>query len=107
MRKLAVIWSFVCRHKYLVAFTVFILIIGFLDENSLIRRFAHRQEIHQLNTEIEKYRQQYEEDSKSLKELTSNKETMEKVAREKYLMKKENEDIFVFESEIEKDNDER
>ena len=53
MRKLAEIWSFVCRHKYLVACAVFILIIGFLDENSLVKRIAHRREIHRLNTEIE------------------------------------------------------
>lgn len=66
-----------------------------LDENSLIRRIAHKREIHQLNTEIEHYRKQYEEDSKLLKEITSNKEALEKVAREKYLMKKENEDIFI------------
>ena len=77
----------------------FLLIIGVLDENSLIRRIAHKREIHQLNTEIERYRKQYEEDSKLLKEITSNKEALEKVAREKYLMKKENEDIFIFEED--------
>ena len=103
MRKLAEIWSFVCRHKYLVACAVFILIIGFLDENSLVKRIAHRREIHRLNTEIEHYRRQYEEDSRSRKELTGNKEALEKVAREKYLMKQKNEDIFVFESEMEEE----
>ena len=71
-----------------------------MDENSLIRRIAHKREIHQLNTEIERYRKQYEEDSKLLKEITSNKEALEKVAREKYLMKKPNEDIYVFEEEL-------
>ena len=35
-----------------------------------------------LNTEIERYRKQYEEDSKLLKEITSNKEALEKVAAE-------------------------
>lgn len=103
MRKLAEIWLFVSRHKYLVTSAVFVLIIGFLDENSLVQRVSHHREIHQLKSEIEQYRKQYEEDSKSLKELTSNKEALEKVAREKYLMKQKNEDIFVFESEIEKE----
>ena len=46
------------------------------------------------------HRKQYEEDSKMLKEITSNKEALEKVAREKYLMKKENEDIFIFEEDL-------
>ena len=96
MGKLANIWAFIGRHKYWVTIGAFLLIIGVLDENSLI---AHKREIHQLNTEIERYRKQYEEDSKLLKEITSNKEALEKVAREKYLMKKENEDIFIFEED--------
>ena len=46
---------------------------------------------------VEKYRKQYEEDTEKLKELTTNPEALEKIAREKYLMKKPDEDIFVFE----------
>ena len=57
----------------------------------------HRSEISALNSEIEKYRKQYEEDTEKLKELTTNPEALEKIAREKYLMKKPDEDIFVFE----------
>ena len=44
-----------------------------------------------------KDRKQYEEDTYKLKELMNNPEAMEKIAREKYLMKKPNEDIFIFE----------
>ena len=64
MGKLANIWAFIGRHKYWVTIGAFLLIIGVLDENSLIRRIAHKREIHQLNTEIERYRKQYEEDRK-------------------------------------------
>lgn len=99
MGKLANIWAFIGRHKYWVTFGLFLLIIVVLDENSLIQRVSHKREIHQLKTEIQRYRKQYEEDSKALKEITSNKEALEKVAREKYLMKKENEDIFIFEED--------
>jgi len=73
------------------------VIVGFLDENSLMQRVKHRSEISALNGEIEKYRKQYEEDTEKLKELTTNPEALEKIAREKYLMKKPDEDIFVFE----------
>ena len=52
MGKLANIWAFIGRHKYWVTIGAFLLIIGVLDENSLIRRIAHKREIHQLNTEI-------------------------------------------------------
>lgn len=90
-----------CRHKYMITILVFVLIIGVLDDNSLIRRVFHWREIRELNTEIERYRSQYEEDSRALKELTSNPEALEKIAREKYKMKKADEDIFIFEEDLE------
>ena len=97
MSKLSALWDFIGRHKYLITLLVFGVIIVFLDENSLIQRAKHQQEINTLNSEITKYRKQYEEDTEKLKELTNNPEAMEKIAREKYLMKKPNEDIFIFE----------
>ena len=97
MSKLMTIWTYIRKHKYLITIAAFLVIIVFLDENSLIQRAKHQQEINTLNAEIEKYRKQYEEDTEKLKELTNNPEAMEKIAREKYLMKKPNEDIFIFE----------
>lgn len=97
MSKLLTIWNYIRRRKYWITLLIFIVVIGFLDENSLIQRIKHRNEISMLNSEIEKYRKQYEEDTERLKELTTNPEALEKIAREKYLMKKPDEDIFVFE----------
>ena len=97
MDKLITIWSFICRRKYLITVVAFAVIIGFLDENSLFRRLAYEREISQLKVEIEKYRADYEENTKRLNELNSNPDAIEQVAREKYLMKKPNEDIYVFE----------
>ena len=97
MDKLITIWSFICRRKYLITVVAFAVIIGFLDENSLFRRLAYEREISQLKEEIEKYRADYEENTKRLTELNSNPDAIEQVAREKYLMKKPNEDIYVFE----------
>ena len=88
MSKLLTIWNYIRRHKYMITVLIFIVVIGFLDENSLIQRVKHRSEISALNSEIEKYRKQYEEDTEKLKELTTNPEALEKIAREKYLMKK-------------------
>lgn len=97
MGKLITIWSFIRRHKYLITIGVFAIIIGFLDENSLFRRFQYEREISQLKDEIEKYRVDYEENTKRLNEINSNPDAIEQIAREKYLMKKPNEDIYVFE----------
>ena len=97
MSKLMTLWKYIRRHKYLITVVAFLVIIVFLDENSLIQRAQHRQEINDLTTEIAKYRKQYEEDTERLKELTNSPEALEKIAREKYFMKKPNEDIFIFE----------
>ncbi len=97
MDKLITIWSFICRRKYLITVVAFAVIIGFLDENSLFRRLGYEREISQLKEEIEKYRADYEENTKRLNELSTNPDAIEQVAREKYLMKKPNEDIYVFE----------
>lgn len=89
-------------NKYVLTTILFLLIIGVLDKNSLIRRFEHKRQIYTLEQEIRKYEAQRDRDSKLLKEITANPDEMEKVARERYLMKKENEDVYVFEGEGER-----
>ena len=91
------IWEYVRKHKYMITVVGFLVIIVFLDDNSLIQRAKQCQEIKALTAEIEKYRKQFEEDTEKLKELNENPDAMEKIAREKYLMKKPNEDVFIFE----------
>ncbi len=73
----------------------------FLDENSIIRRLSYTREEMLLREEISKYRSEYEENTKRLNELQADSSAIERIAREKYLMKKPNEDIFVFEDDIE------
>lgn len=85
------------RMNYLITVVAFAVIIVFLDENSLIRRLGYEREISQLKEEIEKYQADYEENTKRLNEITTNPDAIEQIAREKYLMKKPNEDIYVFE----------
>ena len=58
MSKLLTIWNYIRHHKYMITVLIFIVVIGFLDENSLIQRVQHRNEISALNSEIEKYRKQ-------------------------------------------------
>ena len=77
------------------------VIIGFLDENSVVRRLGYAREESRLRDEIEKYRKEYEENTERLNELAVDSGAIERIAREKYLMKKPNEDIYVFEEDIE------
>lgn len=101
MDKLTTLWIFVCKRKYLITFVAFVVIVGFLDENSIVRRMGYANEISRLNSEIEKYRAEYEDNTERLNELAVDSGAIERIAREKYLMKKPNEDIYVFEGGLE------
>lgn len=54
-----------------------------------------RSKINQLENEQKYYREKIEEDKRKKEELLGNRDNLEKFAREQYLMKKENEDIFI------------
>ena len=72
-----------------------IVMLFFLSDSSVIKRMQYEIQIKNLESQIEFYRKQTETDKKKLNELQSNKDDLEKFARENYLMKKENEDIFI------------
>ena len=94
-------WLFVRRRKYLITFVLFVVLVGFLDENSIVRRLGYYREETRLRGEIDRYRAEYEENTRRLNELAVDSGAIEKIAREKYLMKKPNEDIYVFQEDIE------
>jgi len=99
MIKLLTIWNFIRKHKYWITVLIFIAIIGFLDENSMMHRISNIRKINKLHESIREYQADYNENTKKLNELTTNPQSIEKVAREKYLMKKPNEDIYVIQGD--------
>ncbi len=79
-----------------VTILLFVVVMLFLFSDSNIKkRINSDREIRNLKSQIEFYRKKTEEDKKKLHELKSNKENLEKFARENYFMKKENEEIFI------------
>ena len=83
------------KNKYILALIVFFLWLMFFDQNNLLERHKLNSEYDQLLQEREYYMKKIEEDRKRIKELKTDNENLEKFAREQYLMKKENEDIFI------------
>lgn len=77
----------------LIGFTVWML---FFDENSYLVHKGFNTEIKELETAIEFYKKQIKEDKQTIKNLQDSLQ-IEKFAREKYLMKRENEDIYLIE----------
>ncbi len=76
---------------------VLIAMLFFFSDSNVIKRIRHESQIKDLKSQIEFYRNQTEVDKEKLNELQSNKEDLEKFARENYLMKKENEEVFIIE----------
>ncbi len=74
---------------------VLIAMLFFFSDSSVTKRMRYESQIRDLESQIEFYRKQAETDRGKLNELQSNKEDLEKFARENYLMKKENEEVFI------------
>lgn len=92
-------WIF--KLKYAVALVIFAGIIGFVGESSLVNRLVQQQEIGRLKNEIDEYNRRFEQDKKTLDALKNDEDAIKEVARERYYMKTENEDIFIIEDEEE------
>lgn len=88
------IWPWL-RNKYVLTIAVFAIWMFFFDQNNMVDRIGMGLEIRQLEDDREYYQEQIRKDSARLNELTTNKENLEKYAREQFLMKKSNEDVFV------------
>ena len=72
-----------------------VVMLFLLSDSNIIKRYESDKEIRSLKKQIEFYRKKTEEDKVKLYELRSNKENLEKFARENYFMKKENEEVFI------------
>ena len=83
------------RNKYFVVTLAFLVWMVFFDKNDLFSQYQYHNQLSKLKHERDFYQKETAKVNKDLDELTSNKEKLEKFAREKYLMKKPNEDVFV------------
>lgn len=84
------------RHKYLITFLLIVLIVGVVDEDSFLNRHPRRVHIDVLRQEIASYKRQYDEADSKIHELENNPKAVEKIARERYYMKRADEDVFLF-----------
>lgn len=106
MSKIHSAWLFMCRHKYIITILLIVLIVGIVDEDSFLNRHPRRVRIDMLRQEIANYKQQYTEADSKIRELETNPKAVEKIARERYHMKRADEDVFVFVGEQEENKEE-
>ena len=98
MKKVKDVFLYVWRLwyvKYVIVCVVGILVVGFLDDNSIWAHLHYKQRINVLKEEIAEYDAINQSNQKKIQELKHNPKAMEKIARERYFMKAEDEDIFV------------
>ena len=83
------------KNKYFLISFAFVVWMIFFDKNDLFSQYQYHQQLSKLKQERDFYLKETAKVAKDLDELTSNPQKLEKFAREKYLMKKDNEDVFV------------
>lgn len=81
--------------KYALVTLIAVILIGFVDENSVWHHFQNRQKISELQDEIKKFSAEHQRNQEQIRKLDSNPKAIEKIARERYFMKADDEDIFV------------
>jgi cell division protein FtsB len=83
------------KNKYLIATILFIVWMLFFDHNDIFLHLQYRKELNELKADKKYYQEQIDLTRKEVDLIKSNPQAMEKVAREQYLMKKDDEDVFV------------
>ncbi len=81
---------------FVLIVVVFAVWMAFFDENSYLIHREFNQEIEELEKTIKFYEDRIQEDKATIQKLQDSLE-LERFAREKYLMKKKNEDIYIIE----------
>ena len=83
------------KNKYLIATVLFLVWMLFFDHNNIFLHLQYRKEVNELKTSKKYYQEQIDKTREEVELIKTNPQALEKVAREQYLMKKDNEDVFV------------
>lgn len=89
----------ILANKYALTGLIFLTWVFFFDQNKVITQIQYNIELGKLEEEKEFYLDEIKQINKDLNDLQSNPASLEKFAREKYLMKKDQEELFVFVAE--------
>jgi cell division protein FtsB len=83
------------RNKYVLSGLAFILLLLINERNSIFDQLEYSKNLKETKAKYLYYQQEIAKVKKEKEELFGNKKNLEKFAREKYLMKADNEDVFV------------
>lgn len=83
------------RNKYLIAIVAFVVWMMFFDRHDMATQYDYYSQLKGLKAEKAFYTTEIEQITKAIDDLNTNPQEQQRVARERYQMKKENEDVFV------------
>jgi cell division protein FtsB len=84
------------NNRYFLSTAMLIFVLLIIDDTTLYKLYKMKQELHSLEIENVKKQKEILQIKEKTKQLTTNKFALEKFAREHYLMKKNDEVIYVF-----------
>lgn len=84
------------KNKYFLTVVALVIWLLYFDKNDVFTQFELIEKCNKLKAERDYYIAEILNNKKEIEELENNTKSLETFAREKYLMKKDNEDVFVF-----------
>lgn len=99
-KKLNIIWNMISHYKYVIVIVLGIVLVGFVDDNSFVQRVKYDLQISDLKDQIKAYDETHAKNAEALHELKRDPKKIEKIAREKYFMKADDEDVFVLSDDV-------
>tara|TARA_B100000768_G_C11219799_1_gene349973 strand:- start:304 stop:621 length:318 start_codon:yes stop_codon:yes gene_type:complete len=83
------------KNKYIITIVLFFIWILFVDDYNILKQYQLQKDVDKLEDQKSYYINEIRNDSIEKYNLQNTKEAQEKFAREKFLMKKDNEDVFI------------
>ncbi len=88
----------IVSNKYLIALAAFVLMMLFFDENNIFLQLDRKRQLNNLLKSKAFYQSEISKTQQQLTNLQNSPAAVEKFARENFLMKRDNEDIFIVET---------
>ena len=88
-------WRKLITNKYLITSALFVVLLFFSDKNNVLDQYKLYKHYRKVKSEHDYYEREIRNANRQYKELFSNLKNLEKFAREKYIMKRDDEEVFV------------
>lgn len=87
------------NNKYIIATLIFVFVILFVDQYNVFRQIKSFRELREAKKQVEFYEKEIEKQQNVLDNLHRDSALMERIARERYMMKRDNEVIYIIEND--------